>query len=305
LGVGITLCTAIALFIDTPDGTSLMREEQPQTPPVVLSVAGSDAGGGAGIQADIKTLAALGCFATTAITALTAQNTQGVQRVSPTEPGLVQDQIQSVAEDMPVAAVKTGMLANAAIIEATRDALAPAPAGAMVVDPVMVAKSGDPLIDDAAVETLARAILPLARVVTPNRGEVRRLLGHEDPLRSTNQAKAAAKQICERFGCAACIVKAVPQDAQMLDVLWDADHQQARIYSAAQHPTGHTHGSGCCFSAAIAGELAHGQRLTEAVERAKRFIDLAIANAPAVGQGARPVNPSAWSSASSTAERRQ
>jgi hydroxymethylpyrimidine/phosphomethylpyrimidine kinase len=215
-----------------------------------------------------------------------------VERVSLTDPGLVRDQIASVTSDVTVAATKTGMLASAAIIETVAAALHREAAGPVVVDPVMVAKSGDALIDDAAVTTLAQTLLPLARVATPNRGEVRRLLARDAPLRSVDEAGEAARQIGARFGCRACVVKAIPQGGEVVDVLWDGEAGEAPItFTAPQRPAEHTHGSGCAFSAAIAAGLAHGQPLPKAVKQAKTLIDTAIAAAPALGHGSRPVDP--------------
>jgi hydroxymethylpyrimidine/phosphomethylpyrimidine kinase len=258
--------------------------------PTALTVAGSDSGGGAGIQADIKTLSVLGCFATTAITGLTAQNTQAVQRVSLTDPALVADQITSVATDMPLAAAKTGMLGGRGVIEATAQALREQQVAPLVVDPVMVAKSGDPLIDDEAVQALAQTMLPLATVATPNRHEAGRLLDRTAPLDETDEAEKAGLAICRHFGCGACVVKAVPRPQQVVDVLCQPD-QPTRFFEGPLRDNHHTHGSGCAFSAAITAYLAQGHGLAEAVERARALIDRAIAGAEPIGQGAWPVNP--------------
>jgi len=270
-----------------------MSKAEPQflTPPIVLTIAGSDAGGGAGIQADLKTFTRFDCYGVTAITALTAQNTRAVQQVSLTREAMVQSQIAAVAEDMPLAACKTGMLASEAIIAAVARALSSNSLAPIVVDPVMVAKSGDALIDDAAVQALQREILPLAHVVTPNRYEVRRLLDRDMALETIDQAHAAGQQICHRFGCGACVVKTIPQGASVVDVLIAADESQPRIFTGPKRDEGATHGSGCAFSAAITAYLAHGHAVPEAVQQARDFIDRAIVAAPAVGHGARPVNP--------------
>ena len=263
-------------------------------PPVTLSVAGSDSGGGAGIQADIKTFTVLECFAATAVTGVTAQNTRGVQDVSLIEPAMVTQQINAVMTDMRPAAIKTGMLGSKSVIDAVADALGDHQAAPLVVDPVMIAKSGDALIDEAAVDVMAGRMLPLARVVTPNRFEVARLLGRETDLRDASDAEVAGREICARFGCQACVVKAIPADESLIDVLWDACDQTAHSVTGRAHPNEHTHGSGCGFSAAITGFLAHGHALPQAVARAKTFIDAAIAGAAPVGQGARPINAQAF-----------
>ena len=266
----------------------------PQAPPVTLTVAGSDSGGGAGIQADLKTFTTLSCYPTTAITALTAQNTTGVQAVSTIEPAMVAQQITSVTGDTTVAATKTGMLANEPIITTVARTLAEETIGPLVVDPVMVAKSGDALIDEAAVRALARQLMPQARVATPNRAEAARLLDRASLPATVAEAEQCAAAICRDFGCGGCVVKGIVTDGQAVDVLWDALEQKAHHVSAVCRSADHTHGSGCGFSAAIAAYLARGHSLPAAVENAKAFIDRAIAGAPSIGQGRRPVHPPAF-----------
>ena len=262
---------------------------------VALTIAGSDSSGGAGIQADLKTFAALDCFGTSAITAITAQNTTGVKAASLLDPELVRQQIDAVASDMPIAGCKTGMLGSAAIIQAVADAirehnLSP------VVDPVMVAKSDDPLIDDDAVATLADQLLPLAAVVTPNRREAAKLLDLTEPIRDEAQGRDAAAEICKRFGASACVVKGfrkVTADGDMsVDICFDG--QQIRELTTPWHDTTHTHGSGCTFSAATAAALARGHTLAESLDIAKRFIFLAIEDELQLGHGVHPVNHLAW-----------
>ncbi len=263
------------------------------TPPVALTIAGSDASGGAGIQADLKTFTVLGCYGASAITAITAQNTCGVQHAKSLDAALVGQQIDSVASDLPVAATKTGMLASVPIIAAVVEAVRRHRLTPLVVDPVMVAKSGDPLIDDAAVSRIAEHLLPLATLATPNRHEVARLLGADRSVDSVEEAGNAARQICERFGCQACIVKGIRREhggsRQVVDVLYSAG--QATEYPAKWLDTPRTHGSGCAFSAAITAALAAGHSLTDAVNQARTFISRAIAEAPPLGRGRSPVSP--------------
>jgi hydroxymethylpyrimidine/phosphomethylpyrimidine kinase len=271
------------------------RAFDPAQPPVTLTIAGSDSGGGAGVQADLKTFTVLGCFPATAVTALTAQNSQGVRGVSLVSPAMIRQQIDALADDMAPAAAKTGMIGSREAIGEVRKAIAQRPLGPLVVDPVMLAKSGDSLLDDGAVAAMRQQLLPLARVVTPNRFEVRRLLESDLRLDTVDQASRAAQQICERFGCPACVVKGLAVEGQVLDVLYEggsAGHVQRVAGPRYDHQQ--THGSGCAFSAAIASFLATGRSLTEAVNHAKTFISTAIAAAPAVGSGTRPVNPLAW-----------
>ena len=262
---------------------------------VALTIAGSDSGGGAGIQADLKTFAAMGCFGASALTAVTAQNTVGVQAAYLLEPGLVAGQIESVATDMKVRATKVGMLGSAAIIEVVADALEAYELGPVVLDPVMVAKSGDALIDDSAVAVLIDRLLPRADLVTPNRREAARLLGLDEPISTVTAATVAAERICERLGARACVVKGVRrsrhQHEEMVDVAFDG-----RSTHELSHPwrgVGGLHGSGCCFSAAVTAALALGADMAGALERAKRFIHVAVSGAVRLGGGSMVVNPQA------------
>ncbi len=268
----------------------------PQRPPVVLTIAGSDSCGGAGIQADLKTFALSGVYGASAITVVTAQNTTGVQAAELLDRQLVVRQIDSVAGDLPIAAVKTGMLGSVELIEAVAEAIERHGFATLVVDPVMVAKSGDPLIDDEAVEAMKRQLLPRATIVTPNRHEAARLVGWAEAPDTVNRATEAARIICDRFGAGACVVKAIASDGdepiQSVDVLCHG--QTSRTFTGPLCPAGRTHGSGCTFSAAIAAELARGQSLPKAVALAKRFITRAIHEAPPLGGGTAPVNPLAW-----------
>jgi hydroxymethylpyrimidine/phosphomethylpyrimidine kinase len=266
------------------------------TRPVALTIAGSDSGGGAGIQADLKTFTMLGCYGATALTAVTAQNTRGVQAAALLEPTLIARQIDSVATDLSPAATKTGMLGSVDIVETVaatirRHGLAP-----LVVDPVMVAKSGDSLIDDDAVDAIVRLLLPLADIVTPNRHEAARLAGF--PVETVDDARRAAGVICDRFGARACVVKAVRrEDADgpvSVDVFCPAPGHPdgCRLLPHPWHATGqaNTHGSGCTFSAAVTAELAKGREMEAALEAAVRFIDAAMASPVRYGSGISPVD---------------
>jgi hydroxymethylpyrimidine/phosphomethylpyrimidine kinase len=257
--------------------------------PVAITIAGSDSGGGAGIQADLKTFAALGVHGTVALTSVTAQNTYQVTMVHDLPPEMVYEQVRVVAEDMGIDAGKTGMLSNAGIIaavaKAVRDFGFP-----LVVDPVMVAKSGAPLLREDAVEALARELVPLAKVVTPNAPEAERLTGVK--VVDVETAKLAAKKLVEELGCEAAVVKGGHlRGATSLDVLyWKGEY---RVFEAPR-VEGCTHGTGCAFSAAIAAELAKGASIPEAVRVAKEFVTHAIKYGLRVGRGHCPVNPTAW-----------
>jgi hydroxymethylpyrimidine/phosphomethylpyrimidine kinase len=210
---------------------------------VALSIAGSDSSGGAGIQADLKTYSAMRVYGATAVTAITAQNTRGVQQVHALDPELVAAQIDSVAGDLRVVATKTGMLANSAIIKAVAGAIKRNQLAPLVVDPVMVAKGGDSLIDSDAVDALCKQILPLAAVVTPNRHEAARLLGQSDPIADLTAAKAAAREICKRHGSRSCIVKGFRRpdehEGEAVDIYFDG-HDVHEVVSAWR-PTDNTH----------------------------------------------------------------
>jgi len=257
---------------------------------VAITIAGSDSGGGAGIQADLKTFAALGVHGTVALTSVTAQNTYQVTMVHDLPPEMVYEQIRVVAEDMGIDAGKTGMLSNAGIIRAVaravRDFGFP-----LVVDPVMVAKSGARLLREDAEQALARELVPLAKVVTPNAPEAERLTGVR--VADLDGAKLAARRIVEELGCEAAVVKGGHVAGQTsIDVLyWRGTY---RLFEAPRVEAGCTHGTGCSFSAAIAAELAKGASVEEAVRRAKEFVWLAIRYGLKVGKGHCPVNPTAW-----------
>lgn len=257
---------------------------------VAITIAGSDSGGGAGIEADLKTFAALGVHGTVALTSVTAQNTYQVTMVHDLPPEMVYEQIRVVAEDMGIDAGKTGMLSNTGIIRAVAKAVENF-GFPLVVDPVMIAKSGARLLREEAEEALARELVPLAKVVTPNAPEAERLSGVR--VVDLESAKLAARRIVEELGCEAAVVKgghvAGPTS---IDVLyWRGAY---KLFEALRLSEGCTHGTGCSFSSAIAAELAKGADVEEAVRRAKEFVWLAIKYGLKIGKGHCPVNPTAW-----------
>ncbi|HLZ96155.1 MAG TPA: bifunctional hydroxymethylpyrimidine kinase/phosphomethylpyrimidine kinase [Candidatus Dormibacteraeota bacterium] len=254
--------------------------------PVALTIAGSDSGGGAGIQADLKTFAALGVHGTSAVTAITAQNTLGVTDIFELDPGLIRAQIDAVRGDLGVDAAKTGMLSSSAIIEAVASALEAHRITRLVVDPVMVAKGGAKLLREDAVEALRRRLLPLAMVLTPNLPEAEVLLGHR--IEGLDARRDAARELLE-LGPRAVVLKGGHAEGDAVDVYWDGS--ELVELTAKRVDTQNTHGSGCAFSAAIAARLAAGRTPIDSVRDAKQFITSAIEFALEVGQGHGPVNP--------------
>ena len=254
--------------------------------PVAMTIAGSDSGGGAGIQADLKTFAALGVHGTSALTAVTAQNTQRVTEVLELPVGLIRAQIDAVVDDIGVQAAKTGMLSSAAIIEAVATAIEQHGITNLVVDPVMVAKAGAKLLRDDAVDALRTRLMPLAAVVTPNLPEAGVLLGRA--VESLDERRQAARDLLA-MGPRAVVVKGGHAGADAVDVFYDG--VQMVELDAQRIETANTHGSGCVFSAAITARLAGGSAPLEAVRAAKLFITRAIAEAIEVGHGHGPVNP--------------
>ncbi|MGH2764867.1 MAG: bifunctional hydroxymethylpyrimidine kinase/phosphomethylpyrimidine kinase, partial [Actinomycetota bacterium] len=247
--------------------------------PRALTIAGSDSGGGAGIQADLKTFQALGVWGMTAVTAVTVQNTKGVSGYEELSPQSVGDQILAVVTDIGVDAAKTGMLASRAIIEAVAEALAEVRVPNLVVDPVFVSKHGHPLLQEDAVDALRTRILPLATLVTPNLPEASGLAGV--PVHTAAEMEAAGRAILD-LGPAAVLVKGGHlDDGEATDLLVTAAGVQA--ISAERVDTPHTHGTGCVLSAAIAAHLAGGATLEEAVLKGKSFVTAAIRAALEIG----------------------
>jgi hydroxymethylpyrimidine/phosphomethylpyrimidine kinase len=251
-----------------------------------LTIAGSDSGGGAGIQADLKTFAAHRVYGTSAITAITAQNTTAVTAVEPLAADLVIAQIEAVAADIHVHATKIGMLASAAIVEAVAATVAELQLPHVVVDPVMVAKSGDPLLDDDAVLAMQRELLRRAHVVTPNIPEAEALSGL--PIHSLQDAREAARAI-RKLGASAVVIKGGHgAGEQLVDLFYDGhDFHEFRTPRIA---TRNTHGTGCTFSSAIAARLARGEALIAAVAGAQAYVAGAIRNALAIGHGHGPLD---------------
>jgi len=257
------------------------------TTPVALTIAGSDSGAGAGIQADLKTFAAFGVYGVTVITAVTAQNTVGVRAVQEIEPATIADQLDAVAEDFTIASLKTGMLSSAAIIEAVAAGIQRHGLHPLVIDPVMVAKSGDRLLREDAVEALRRTLLPLARVVTPNIPEAEVLAGGR-AIRTREDRLAAGRAILE-LGVQAVVIKGGHSDDDpIVDLL--IDHTGIHEYRAPRIDTTSTHGTGCTFSAAITAGLARGRDLPAAVGAAREYVSRALSSAPRLGHGHGPMN---------------
>jgi hydroxymethylpyrimidine/phosphomethylpyrimidine kinase len=254
--------------------------------PVAMTIAGSDSGGGAGIQADLKTFAALGVHGTSAITAITAQNTLGVTDILEMPPALVREQIDVVVEDIGLQAAKTGMLSSATIIAAVAEAIRHHRIRNLVVDPVMVAKGGARLLRDDAVDALREELLPLAAVVTPNLLEAETLLGRS--ISTLDERRQAARDIVA-MGARAAVVKGGHAQGDAIDVIFDG--AELVELSAPRVDTRNTHGSGCVFSAAIAAGLARGLDTARAVREAKVFITRAILMSLEIGHGHGPVNP--------------
>lgn len=253
--------------------------------PRALTIAGSDSGGGAGIQADLKTFSALGVYGMSAITALTAQNTVGVQGVVEIDPDFVSAQIRSVVEDIGVDAVKTGMLSSAAIISRVAAEIKRLRIHNVVVDPVMVAKSGDRLLREDAVESIINELFPLALVVTPNLHEASALTGLE--VRGPGDMRQAAERI-KSFGPRYVVVKGGHLEGSPMDLLYDGERFME--FTNIRHDTPHTHGTGCTYASAIAAGLARGLTMQKAVELAKDYISGAIAQGLAIGKGRGPVH---------------
>ncbi|WP_111558723.1 bifunctional hydroxymethylpyrimidine kinase/phosphomethylpyrimidine kinase [Paracoccus sediminilitoris] len=256
---------------------------------IALTIAGSDSGGGAGIQADLKTFSALGVYGASVITALTAQNTRTVARVQPAGPAMIAAQIATVFDDLDIRAVKLGMLGDGPAIRAVAEGLAGRDLP-IVLDPVMVAKSGDALLADDAIDGLRALLLPRATLLTPNLPEAARLTG-TPPARSRDQMHGQALALMQMGAQAVLLKGGHGQGPQCHDLLMTPD-DGPRWLSAPRHATRNTHGTGCTLSAAIAAELAKGWPLQDAVAAAHCYLQGAIAAADSltVGQGHGPVH---------------
>lgn len=268
-----------------------------------LTIAGSDSGGGAGIQADLKVFTVLNVYGTTAVTAVTAQNTLGVREVLSITPQLVAKQVDVVAGDLDIDATKTGMLGSIPVIEAVADAISRNKLQPYVCDPVMFAKSGDRLLGDSdegltqAVAVLRKKLLPLAAVVTPNQREAAALAGIETPgdaaRWSLSTAKDAARRIIDT-GAKAVVIKAIAHGEETVDVLFDG--REFLEFAGPTQPSDKTHGSGCAFSAAITAGLAQRMGLVDAIDQAKQLVNTAIQFSAGQGRGIAPINVLAFGS---------
>ena len=257
--------------------------------PRALTIAGSDSGGGAGIQADLKTFSALGVFGMTAITAVTVQNTKGVSGYEKLSPEVVGAQIRAVAADIGVDAAKTGMLASAEIVAAVADAVRETGIEHLVVDPVFMSKHGHPLLQEDAVQALRKRIVPLAAVVTPNLPEAEGLVGFA--VRTRDDMKRAGEALVGLGARSALVKGGHLEGGRASDLFFDGDCME--WVEAERIDTANTHGTGCVLSAAIAAHLARGEETLQAATKGKAFVTEAIRGALALGQGIGPVNPMA------------
>ena len=255
------------------------------SPPIALTIAGSDSGGGAGIQADVKTFCAFQVYGATALTAVTVQNTRGVQSIHTVPVEILRAQIDAVVTDLRPNALKTGMLPNQEIVSEVAAAIREHRLSSYVMDPVMVATSGDRLIDSKAEQSLFNELLPLATLVTPNLDEASLLVGK--PLHSLKDLQAASRKLVE-CGAGAALIKGGHLEGEAIDILWDGSDE--RIWRRPKIKTTRTHGTGCALSAAITAGLAHGEDLSDAVDKGIQFVIRAIRTAPQLGKGIAPVN---------------
>lgn len=252
----------------------------------ILAIAGSDSGGGAGIQADLKTLSANGVYGLSVLTSITAQNTKGVTAVYDLPVAIIKQQLDAIFDDFDVAAVKTGMLSSVKIVEAVSSKLQDYKAANLVVDPVMISKSGHTLLHHKAVDKLKTALIPQALVVTPNVQEAERLSGLE--IRTLAVARQAAK-IIHKLGCKYVLIKGGHLLVERgTDLLYDG--RFFNMYKGEFIDTPHTHGTGCTYASAIAAQLARGKSVPDAVQAAKRYITEVIRHGLAIGHGKGPTN---------------
>lgn len=252
----------------------------------VLTIAGSDSGGGAGVQADLKAMSANGTFAMSVITSITAQNTTGVTAIHDLPDSIVEAQIDAIFADFDVAAVKTGMLSSASLASMVGRKLQQYHAPWLVVDPVMMSKTGHDLLQADAVDAVKQALIPLADVITPNIHEAERLTGLT--IRSLPEARQAAKAL-HQLGCRHVLIKGGHLlERPATDLLYDG--RFFRMYKGEWIDTPHTHGTGCTFASALAAHLALGKPLPDAVEAAKQYVTAAIRHGLAIGQGRGPTN---------------
>ncbi|RXT15229.1 bifunctional hydroxymethylpyrimidine kinase/phosphomethylpyrimidine kinase [Ammoniphilus sp. CFH 90114] len=250
-----------------------------------LTIAGSDSGGGAGIQADLKTFTVRKVYGMSAITAITAQNTLGVEGIHPIPLEMIAKQIEMVIEDIGVDAVKTGMLGTSEIIELVADRLKRYEVPYVVVDPVMVAKGGAKLLQDDAVKSLITSLLPLASIVTPNIPEAEVITGK--PIHTLDDMLRAAKEIVD-MGAKSVIVKGGHLEGEPIDLFYDG--VEITTFKGIRIPTRHTHGTGCTFAACLTAELAKGHEMIDCIRTAKAYITAAISKELGLGKGHGPTN---------------
>lgn len=257
---------------------------------IVLTIAGSDSGGGAGVQADIKTISAHGCYAASAITAVTVQNTQGVKAVHPVPADVIGQQITAVAEDLCPDAVKIGMLHSAAVVDVVARKAAEHGLRNLVLDPVMVSTSGHRLIEEEAIQTLVTGLIPLTRVITPNIPEAEILLGGVK-LDRQSSLPDAARRLSDRCGVSVLLKAGHLAEDRLVDILYDREEGRLLELPSVRIDTRNTHGTGCTMSSALASQLALGHTLAEAATAAKQYINDAIQAGAAyeIGQGHGPV----------------
>lgn len=277
---------------NTSSSPSQLNATSPAKTPIVLTIAGSDSGGGAGIQADIKAISATGSYACSVITALTAQNTCGVSGVLPIDQGFIEQQFDAVFSDIAIDVVKIGMLGDAATIATVARALQKYQPKSIVLDPVMVATSGDVLLASDAISALIDQLLPLATIITPNIPEALALLGRspqQTPSDDPQSVLLAAELL--NLGCHSVLLKGGHQSGSQSTDFWVSKQAQQNFISA-RIATKNTHGTGCTLSSAIASYLAQGQGLTRAIDSAKRYISRAIEHADQlqIGKGSGPVH---------------
>ncbi len=252
----------------------------------VLTIAGSDSGGGAGIQGDLKAMSANGVYGMSVITSVTAQNTKGVTAIHDLPVAVIEQQLDAIFDDFEVSAVKTGMLSTAKIVEAVSRKLQQYQVSNLVVDPVMIAKSGHALLKEEAIDKVKSALIPLALVVTPNVHEAERLSGLE--IRTLAVARQAAKVI-HKLGCKYVLIKGGHLLVEKgTDLLYDGHF--FNVYKTEFIETPHTHGTGCTYASTIAAQLAKGQSLPDAAQTAKRYVTEAIRHGLAIGHGKGPTN---------------
>jgi hydroxymethylpyrimidine/phosphomethylpyrimidine kinase len=256
----------------------------------VLTIAGSDSGGGAGIQADIKTISACGCYAMTAITAITVQNTLGVTGVHPVPEHFVEDQINAVLSDIGADAIKIGMLHSSEVISTVKKALTFYKINNVVLDPVMVSTSGHILIKDEAIETLQQELFPLVRVITPNIPEAEIILGKK--INSQDQLPFLAKEMSLKRKVSVLLKAGHLNDKELTDIFYNAETDELLELKSTRIDTINTHGTGCTLSSALAAYIAHGLSLNDSVRKAKEYINNAIIEGAnySLGKGNGPVH---------------